>query len=163
MKRRIYPRKFLLMGIFTLIAYECIAIIYLVLGAILEFVKILPLHLELMMEYHVLTVSLPLGFVIAMIYWASSKITIKKDELLIKSSLRRIRREKIKVDEIVEICAHEIESTDSTLKFHIHLADKDLKIIEFWYDENSLLTLAKELVSKNPKIKVNKKLQAIIA
>ena len=163
MKRIIYPKTFLLLGVFPLTAYALITFVYIIVGGVLNYLNVLPLNVELMMNYHVLTFCLPLGAVIGVFYWSRSKITIKNDELKVRTKLTQITRTSIKMDEIESICLGEVEGEDSTSKFHIHLKGEDIKIIEFWYDEQAMLEIAQNIKKCNPKIKMNTKLQAIMS
>lgn len=162
MKTKIYPKAFLLIIVFPLVAFAFVTMLYLVGVSFLNYFNVLPLNIELMVSYHVLTICLPLGFFIGSIYWLNSNITIYKDEVMIRSKITDLKRKKIKMGDIVEITAHEIEADDATNKFHIILKDADHKIIEFWYDEAALLKLAKEIKSNNPKLKVDKKLDSLL-
>lgn len=162
MKQRIFPKAYLLVGFFPLIALVFLTVLYLVVGGILEVLNVLPLRLELLMNYHVLTICLPIGFIVSIHYWVTSGITIKQDEVILRTSITKFKREKIKMGDILELCVHEKEENDSTTKFHIHLKDDDVKIVEFWYDEKALILLAKALKTINPKIKFSKKLQKVM-
>lgn len=162
MNRRIYPRTFLLLAMFPLIAFTFTSIIYLAGATFLDYLNLLPLHIELLMSYHVLTICLPLGFVIATIYWSRSKIIVKNGEIIFRSKLLTIRKSRVKIGDIIEICAHETGKNDATKKFHIHLEDENLEIIEFWYDEAAMLDLAKTIKSNNPNIKMNENLKSLI-
>jgi len=115
------------------------------------------------MSYHILTICLPLSFVIGITYWINSSIVIKTDEIVFRADVTKLKRQRVKMGDIIEICAHEIEAEDSTKKFHIHCTGENCKIIEFWYDEKALIELAKEIKTQNPKVKMNNNLKALIA
>lgn len=163
MRKKFYPKAFLLLGVFPLTAYAVVTFIYIIVGGILDYLNVLPLNVELMMNYHVLTICLPFGAVLGMFYWSRSKITINEDVIKLRTNLTQVKRTSVKIKDIKEICAHTIEQDDSTAKFHIHLKDENLKIIEFWYDSTAIIELAKDIKKRNPNIKVNTKLQQIMS
>lgn len=161
--KRIYPKAFLLLGGFPLIASAILGLLYVFLGSIISELNILSLNQELFINYHFLTLTIPSSFLIGLLYWNSRRITVRGNEVLIRTEVSNFKRSRIKIDEIIEICAHEKENNDASCKFHIHTPEEDIKVIEFWYDEKELLALAKEIKNRNPKTKVNRKLQAIMS
>lgn len=161
--KRIYPKKLLLIGMFPLIAFSFIVVIYLIVSGVLNATGMLPLNTELMLSYHILTICLPMGIVTGLLYGIRRRIVIRKDEVLLCTKYSSIKRKRIKMGDIIEICANEIDANDASAKFHIHLKDENLKITEFWYDVDDMLALAKEIKVNNPDLKMNKKLEALLA
>lgn len=159
MKRKIYAKTYLLIGLFPLIGFVLFTLIYLVVGGVLSRFDILPLNYELYMGYHILTICLPLGLVFGVLYWRASKITLRDNEVIIRTKRHSLKRNRIKMGDIIEICAHENDSNDSINKCRVQCVNQELELVEFWYDEKELENLAREIKTRNPNIRINRNLK----
>jgi len=131
MKKNYYPKTMMLIGVFPIVAVVLVSVLYIVVGMILKVIGILPLDIMLVMEYHIITICIPLGILFGILYWNSSRITIKDDSITVKNAIIKFSRTKVYIKDIESLCIHEKDENDETCKFHIHVKKQNIKVIDF--------------------------------
>lgn len=154
MKKRIYPKAIMLIGVFPLVSVSLVGFFYVILGTILTELGLLPLDVQLMVNYHIVTVSAPVGLVSGIIYWNSRRITIEKDELVVRAKYSKVKRTRIKMGDIIEVCTNE-QMGEVKPCFHIHTKEEDIILNEKWYDEEALNKLVNNITKENPEAKLH--------